>query len=80
MDRSLKKQIITAVLSVFLSSMMDQLTGFGQVSALAMLQCLFTSYGAIYETDLEKHLVKMMGYFDPKELLARLIKKLERGG
>ena len=38
---------------VFLSPLVDQLTGFGQVSALTMLQHLFYSYGAIDEINLE---------------------------
>ena len=59
--------------------MMNQLTGFGQVSALTMLQHLFTSYRAIDETDLEENAIKMMGPYDPAKLLARLIKKLEKG-
>ena len=64
---------------VFLSPLVDQLTGFGQVSALALLQNLFTSYGAIDKIDLEKNVVKMMEPYDPAEPLSRLIKQLERG-
>ena len=51
-DGPLKDHIITAVQPVFLSSLVDQSTGFGQVSELAMLQNLFNSYGEIEETDL----------------------------
>ena len=40
--------------------MVDQLTGFGQVSAPTMLQHLFSVYGMIDEIDLEENSVKIM--------------------
>ena len=46
-DRSLKNKIVTAVEPVFLYPLVDQLTGFGQVTALTMLQNLLFSCGAI---------------------------------
>ena len=64
-DGALKKQIFTAVEPVFLSPLVDQLTGFGQVSALTMLRHLFVSYGAIDEIDLKENAVKMVGPYDP---------------
>ena len=79
-DRALKKKIITAVVPVFLYPMVDQLTGFGQVSALIMLKHLFSSYGAIGKINLEENAVKMMGPYDPNEPLAQIIKQLEKGG
>ena len=78
-DGALKNQIVTAVEPVFLSPLLDQLTGFGQVSALTMLQNLFSSYKTIDEIDLEENSVKMMGPYDPTEPLARLIEQLEKG-
>ena len=69
-ERTLKNQITTEMEPVFLSLLVDQLTGFGQVSALTMLQHLFYSYGAINKTDLEENTVKMMGPYDPAETLA----------
>ena len=77
--RALKNHITTAVQPVFLSPLVDQLKGFGNFSALAMLQYLFTSYGAIDEIDLEENTIKNMEPYDPAEPLARLIKKLEKG-
>ena len=79
MGGALKNQIGTAVEPVLLSPLVDQLTGFGQVSALAMIQHLFSSYGAIDKIDLEENAMKMMGPYDPAEPLARLIEKLEKG-
>ena len=48
---ALKNQIITAVEPVFLSSLVEQLTGFGQFSALTMLHHLFSRYGKIDKID-----------------------------
>ena len=73
MDRALKNQIITAVDPVFLSPLVEQLTGFRQVSALTMLQNLFSSYGVIDEINLEENAVNMMGPYNPTEHIARLI-------
>ena len=78
-ERSRNKQIVAAVQPVFLSILVDQLTGFGKVSALAMLQHLFTYYESIDETNLKKKVVKMMDSYDPPEPLSCQIKKLEKG-
>ena len=76
----MKKHIVTAVEPVFLSPLADQLIGFRQVSALTILQHLFTSYGAIDKINLEENAVKMMGTYDPAESLSRIIEQLEKGG
>ena len=69
-DGALKKQIVTAVEPLLLSPLVDQITGFGQVSALTILQHIFSIYGAIDKIDLEENAVKMMGPYDPTESLA----------
>ena len=75
MEGALKKKIATTVEPVFLSPLVDQITGFGQVSALTMLQYLLSSYGDIDKIDLEENAVKMMGPYNPAEPLARLIEQ-----
>ena len=50
---------------VFLSPLVDQITGFGHVSALTMIQHLFSSYGEINKIDLKENAVKMMGPYNP---------------
>ena len=64
---------------VFLSPLVDHLTGFGQVSTLTMLQHLFSSYWSIDEIDLKENAVRIMGSYNSAEPLARLIKQLEKG-
>ena len=63
----------------FLSPIIDQLTGFGQVTALEMLQHLFRFNGLIDKIDLKKNSVKMMGPYNPDGPLACLIDKLKEG-
>ena len=69
-DGALKNQIITTVELVFLSPLVEHLTGFRQVSSLTMLQHLFSSYGTIDKMELLQNDVKMMGPYDPKEPLS----------
>ena len=64
---------------MLLSPLVDQLKGFGQVSALTMLQNLFARHGEIKKFDLEENVVKMMGPYDSTEPLARLIEQLDTG-
>ena len=78
-DRVLKNKIVTVVEPVFLSPLVDQITGFGKVSALTMLHYIFASYEEITKIELKEKSVKMMGTYDPTELLARLIKQSEKG-
>ena len=59
--------------------MVDQLTVFGQVTALTMLQHMFSSYGVINEIDLEENAVKIMGPYNPTEPISQLIGHLEKG-
>ena len=73
MDRTLKNQTSMAVEPVFLFPLVNQLTGFEQVSALTMLKHLFSRYGDIDEIYLEENAVKMMDPYDSVEPLARII-------
>ena len=62
-----------------MSPLLDQITGFGQVSALTMIQHLLSIYGVIDKIDLEENAAKIMGPYDHAEPLAQWIKKLEKG-
>ena len=78
MDRALKNQTVTPVKPVLLSPLVDYLTGFGQVSALTMLQHLFSSYRATDTIDLEENAVKTISPYNSSEPPARLIEQLEK--
>ena len=79
MGGALKNQIVTEVQPVFLYPLVDQLTGYLQVSALTMLQHIVNSYRVIDEINFEENAVKTMEPYEPTEPLARLIKQLEKG-
>ena len=68
-----------AVQPVFLSPLMDQLAGFGKVTALQMFQRLFSSYGAIDKINLEENEVKIMGPYNPVEPLSCIVNQLKKG-
>ena len=75
----MKNHVFTVVEPVILSPLVDQLTGFGQVTALTIEQNFFSSYGAIDNIDLEENTVKVMGPYNPSKPLFQLIEKLEKG-
>ena len=64
---------------VLKSPRMNQLTGFGQVTAIHMLQHFFSSYGAIDEIDLKENAVNMMGPYDPAEPFTLCIDQFTNG-
>ena len=64
---------------VFLSPLVEKLTGFGQVNALQMVHNSFNSHWAIDEIDLEEIVVKIMGPYNPSEPVSRIIDQLEKG-
>ena len=68
-----------AVEPVLLSPLVDQITGLVQISALIMLEHLFSSYGVMGKINPEENSVKMIGSYDPTEALSQLIEKLEKG-
>ena len=75
-DRALKKQKVTVAQPVFMFPLVEQFAWFGQVTTTQMLQHLLYSYGAIEKIDLEDNALKVMGSYDPADLLARLIDQL----
>ena len=64
-DGALKKQIITSVEPIFLSPLVYQLTVFGQVTALTMLQHMLSRYRVFDKIDLKKNVVNIMVPYDP---------------
>jgi hypothetical protein len=78
-DKALKKQIESAVERPYLAELRDQLTGFSQVTALALMSHLYDNYGLIDDVDLETNQVTMMKPYDPETPLANLVDQLQRG-
>jgi hypothetical protein len=78
-DKALKKQIESAVERPYLAELRDQLTGFSQVTAFALMEHLYDNYGLIDDVDLEVNQVTMMKPYDPETPLALLVAQLQRG-
>ena len=78
-EGALKNQIVTALEPVFLSPLVDQLTGFFTGVRANHDAAYICQLQAIDEIDLEENSVKMMGPYGPAEPLARLIQQLEKG-
>ena len=64
---------------MLLFPLVGQLTGFGQVYNLIMLQHILLRYEKIDGIDLEENAIKIMGTYDPAETLYQLIEELEKG-
>ena len=60
-EESVKNHIVMAAEPVFLSPLVDQMTGFGQVSTLTMIKHIFKIYREIEQINIEENVVKMMG-------------------
>ena len=73
------KKNIMAVKPVFLYLLVNQLIEFRKMSALTILQILFSRYGTVDKIDPEENSVKTMGPYNPVEPLDRLIETLEKG-
>ena len=65
--------------TIFLYPIKDQLTSFGQFTALNMMDHLFSYYEEIDNINLEENDVKMMGTYNPEEPLACFIEHLAKG-
>ena len=76
---ALKQQVIAAMETIFLYPIKDQLTSFGQLTALNMMDHLFSSYEEIDNINLEENDVKMMGPYNTAEPLAHTIEHMDKG-
>ena len=63
----------------YLYPLVDQLTGFRQMTAIQIIYNLFNSYREIDKIDPEENAVNMMGPYETTEPLDRLIEQLEKG-
>ena len=78
-DGALTNQIVMTVQVFSLYPLVDQLTGFRQMTAIQIIYNLFNSYREIDKIDPEENAVNMMGPYETTEPLDRLIEKLEKG-
>jgi hypothetical protein len=73
----LKKQIITVFEPMYLYIRNDDMVGFSSISALEMLDYLFTTYGNITAVDLENNFKQMRHAWDPQQPVESLFKQIQ---
>jgi len=77
LEQALKKQITQAIDPVYLRALKDRNTGYANVTTLAMLQFLFTTYGLISPIDLISNHKKIEAPWDPNTPFEMLIDQIE---
>jgi hypothetical protein len=76
-QQALKKQIITVLEPMYLDVLNDYMAGFANISARAMLDHLFTTYGNITAVDLENNFEHMRRAWDPQQPVESLVKQIQ---
>jgi hypothetical protein len=76
-QQALKKQIINVFEPMYLDVLNDDMVGFANISARAMLEHLFTTYGNITAVDLENNFEHMRRAWDPQQPVESLFKQIQ---
>jgi hypothetical protein len=73
----LKKQVITVFEPIYLDIVNDNMVGFTNISARAMLDHIFTTFGNITAVDLENNFEHMRRAWDPQQPVGSLFKQTQ---
>jgi hypothetical protein len=76
-QQTLKTQIINASEPMYLDILNDDMVCFANISARAMLDHLFTTYGNITAADLENNFEHMHRAWDPQQPVESLLKQIQ---
>jgi hypothetical protein len=76
-QKALKKQIITVFEPMYLDVLNDDMVGFANITARAMLDHLFITYGNITAVDLEHNFEHMRRAWDPQQPVESLFKQIQ---
>jgi hypothetical protein len=76
-QQALKKQIITVFEPMYLDVLNDDMAGFANITARAMLDHLFITYGNITAVDLENNFEHMRRAWDPQQPVESLFKQIQ---
>jgi hypothetical protein len=76
-QQALKKQIITVFEPMLLDVLNDEMVGFFNISARAMIDHIFTTYGNITAVDLENNSEQMRRAWDPQQPVESLFKQIQ---
>jgi hypothetical protein len=77
LQQALKKQIITVFEPLYLDVLNDDMVGFANISARAMFDHLFTTYGNITAVDLENNFEHNCQAWDPEQPVESLFKQIQ---
>jgi hypothetical protein len=77
MQQALKKQIITVFEPMYFGVLNDDMVGFANISARAMLDHLFTTYVNIIAVNLENNFEHMRRAWDPQQPVESLFKQIQ---
>jgi hypothetical protein len=76
-QQALKKQIITVFEPMYLDVLNDDMVSFANISARAMIDHIFTTYGNITAVDLENKFEHMRRSWDPQQPVESLFKQIQ---
>jgi hypothetical protein len=76
-QQALKKQIISVFEPMYLDVLNDNMVGFANISAIDMLDHLFSTYGNITAVDLEINFEHMRRAWDPQQPVESLFKQIQ---
>jgi hypothetical protein len=78
-DAVLRNLLIAAVLGMFLATMKNLMTGFGNVTCFTLLTHLHNNYGNITEQELEANVLRMRAQWNPSTAIELLFMQIEDG-
>jgi hypothetical protein len=78
-DKALLRCIIAATPATYIDALSDNEFGFANVTTLALLTHLHTTYGALTPADRDNNLARMHTAWSPPVLIKVLFKQLEEG-
>jgi hypothetical protein len=78
-DAVLRNLLIAAVPGIFLATMKNPVTGFGNVTCLELLTHLHDNYGKITEQELEDNVIRMRAQWNPPTAIEALLVQIEDG-
>jgi regulator of replication initiation timing len=76
-DKALKQMLLAAVNEMYYRSLRNRITGYANVSTLAILTHLYTTYGNINPTDLIENDSRMKKSYDPSQPIETLFDQYE---
>jgi hypothetical protein len=76
-QQAIKNRIITVFETMYLDVLNDDMVGFANISARAMIDHIFTTYGNITEVDLENNFEHMRRAWDPQQPVESLFTQIQ---